>query len=1572
MSARADEAEQVPKVAIHVSDYTNNLHGTPGSPGSVSDPQGWYYDSFWHFQAHTMLEESLRSDGTPFAELSDGQIEAGSLLANGKPRYPIFFSVMAECVSDIEVQAIRQYVAAGGTAYVAGSSWIRGQNGLYRVSANGTAEFALSREMGLESVPVEDKPQGGTWSWVLTNRIWTNSNDSLVSHLPKNTDLVWPLPKNYDSDAYDMYRRDEGVHWAWLARRTSDSSATVLAVMKPGPGYAFPDAPLLATKAYGAGRFIYQSEMAPLAGWGGYAPDISEYVFVRRAIEQAFNRQNLPLPRISAWRYPYKAALQTRWDMDWYPGDLQNLTSVEKSRGFAGQYNFVTSLANDGGAWIRWARDNGASIGSHNKTHVGPDQQSAADADANIGDSLDSLQGWAGLRPTNWVSPKYQSIKDESFQALVNNGIETAGEQNVGPFPHFALSMKTPGYHYDLLEIPTTEWVPASAVDADVRARMEQLTSTQITDAMDFSYGLGGLINIYGHPYSSNESRLATYLDHAQHLGDIWMTDATHLYDWWGARDTVSIAPDYVVNDNTAYLTVGVSGNADPNQGVDIALPESLDPEQSLGVSVDGVPSTQYRRDGLNLKVLAGTASSVEVTWVVQPPMLNLTWTQTTQSDFGQGAASGVDTSTSPGEQMLAAETGGGPFFVDDFSRLDWTTSQWSTQTGLWGIDGDTCTQSETLAGYKLQYAGKANWTDYAVEARSRLVNGSFGGHLAGRLNPSTGARYSLWLYPSTNQIKLIKFSDWTSWSQLGGTRSVPAIGDTWHALKLEFQGSRIRAYYDGVLYFDLTDGAYAEGAIALETYGSEVDFDDVRVSRPGTVYVAEGTMQSVPFDACDDAIQWKKIKWVGTVPTGTQVALRTRTAATKAGLDASTWSEYYAGREDTITSPALRWIQYEVSLSSSDGSSTPLLGEVSVNYRRPPDVTPPAPPGSISVEDAGTGSTVRLAWANPSDADFDHIHIYRSTASGVLGDLVYDDVKVTEKADTSLINGITYYYVLRSVDRFGNESMNTDQHAVVPTGLVQNAALSFDSIDDAVVVPDAPSLDVPGALTVEAFVRISSFANRHGIIVSRADGNDISWDLYYDSAGRVYWYVRKPDNSGYVQGNTTAGVLRVGAWQHVAGVVDPASQAIYIYVDGVRQDSTPYTYAGAKVGSARLCINAEAASSDGNTWPGNAVLDEVRVSKTARYTFSSFAVPTAPFVSDSLTTGLWHFDEGSGTSTRDGSPNANDGSFRGDPEWVAGYLLDVVAPTVRITEPPSDAVVSETVTVAAMASDNVGVERVEFYVNGILDHTDNSWPYIYQWNTAMLRNGPYVLSARAYDPYGNVGISGAVIVSVLNVEPPTSFALSFDAVDDAVVVPDSASLDAAGAITVEAWIKINSFPRRHGIIVSRVDGADISWDLYYDDSGRAYWYVRNPDDSGYAQANTGQQILTLGAWHHVAGVINPTGNQIAIYVDGTLRDVTSFGYAGAKTGAARLVINEEAAAVGETWPGDATIDEVRFSHVARYAGTSFSVPTAPFATDADTVGLWHFDEGYGGTAYDSSANSNDGMFKGDPEWVSR
>ena len=92
----------------------------------------------------------------------------------------------------------------------------------------------------------------------------------------------------------------------------------------------------------------------------------------------------------------------------------------------------------------------------------------------------------------------------------------------------------------------------------------------------------------------------------------------------------------------------------------------------------------------------------------------------------------------------------------------------------------------------------------------------------------------------------------------------------------------------------------------------------------------------------------------------------------------------------------------------------------------------------------------------------------------------------------------------------------------------------------------------------------------------------------------------------------------------------------------------------------------------------------------------------------------------------------------------------DTTAPTVSITAPSSGATVSGTVSFTASASDNVGVSKVEFYVDGSLKSTDTSSPYSYSWDTTAASNASHTLMAKAYDAANNTG-SDSESVTVSN-----------------------------------------------------------------------------------------------------------------------------------------------------------------------------------------------------------------------------
>ena len=82
----------------------------------------------------------------------------------------------------------------------------------------------------------------------------------------------------------------------------------------------------------------------------------------------------------------------------------------------------------------------------------------------------------------------------------------------------------------------------------------------------------------------------------------------------------------------------------------------------------------------------------------------------------------------------------------------------------------------------------------------------------------------------------------------------------------------------------------------------------------------------------------------------------------------------------------------------------------------------------------------------------------------------------------------------------------------------------------------------------------------------------------------------------------------------------------------------------------------------------------------------------------------------------------------------------------------------SATVAITATATDNIGVAKVDFYVDGALKSTDAASPYSYTWSTQGVTNGSHNITVKAYDAAGNVGsASSTVTINTGDTQAPTT-----------------------------------------------------------------------------------------------------------------------------------------------------------------------------------------------------------------------
>jgi subtilisin family serine protease len=176
------------------------------------------------------------------------------------------------------------------------------------------------------------------------------------------------------------------------------------------------------------------------------------------------------------------------------------------------------------------------------------------------------------------------------------------------------------------------------------------------------------------------------------------------------------------------------------------------------------------------------------------------------------------------------------------------------------------------------------------------------------------------------------------------------------------------------------------------------------------------------------------------------------------------------------------------------------------------------------------------------------------------------------------------------------------------------------------------------------------------------------------------------------------------------------------------------------------------------------------------------------------------------------------------------GGGVDTTPPTTTLTAPSAGTTLSGTVTLSANASDNVGVARVDFLVDGQTVGSDLTAPYSLVWNTTTVVNGNHSVVARAVDAAGNLGTSGVVGVTVSNdTIPPT-----------ATLTAPSAGATLSGTATLSANASDNVGVARVDFLVDgQLIGSDttapysLAWDTTTAVSGSHSVVARAVDTAG-------------------------------------------------------------------------------------------------------------------------------------------
>lgn len=182
---------------------------------------------------------------------------------------------------------------------------------------------------------------------------------------------------------------------------------------------------------------------------------------------------------------------------------------------------------------------------------------------------------------------------------------------------------------------------------------------------------------------------------------------------------------------------------------------------------------------------------------------------------------------------------------------------------------------------------------------------------------------------------------------------------------------------------------------------------------------------------------------------------------------------------------------------------------------------------------------------------------------------------------------------------------------------------------------------------------------------------------------------------------------------------------------------------------------------------------------------------------------------------------------------------------------------------------------------------------------------------------------------------------LAFDGTNDYVSIANESNFDFTSQMTVEAWIKVNTFTTSYQAVVTK---GDHSWRIQrYANTNVLEFDVTI---GGVDRRAIGNRSVNDGKWHHVAGVYN--GSQVQLYIDGTLDSYTAA--TGNIDNTSHVVaIGENIEATGRYFNGQ--IDEVRVWNYAQPYGYIRSYMNKTLiGNEYGLKGYWKLDDGFAAT----------------------
>lgn len=116
------------------------------------------------------------------------------------------------------------------------------------------------------------------------------------------------------------------------------------------------------------------------------------------------------------------------------------------------------------------------------------------------------------------------------------------------------------------------------------------------------------------------------------------------------------------------------------------------------------------------------------------------------------------------------------------------------------------------------------------------------------------------------------------------------------------------------------------------------------------------------------------------------------------------------------------------------------------------------------------------------------------------------------------------------------------------------DGALAFDGIDDYVNIGNPSELQLTGAMTISAWVRMDTTGTLNSRVITKSGPiGQRGWDMTGENDNKMYFKIAQNGTTNIEVGSS--GTIPIGEWVHWAGVYEPGS-SLRLYKNGVLDNS--------------------------------------------------------------------------------------------------------------------------------------------------------------------------------------------------------------------------------------------------------------------------------------------------------------------------------------------------------------------------------------------------------------------------------